>query len=265
MSKDIGNYSDTICFETEVYPGVFWVPLNTLGKTRYTNEQMHEIVQMPIEYKKASISNLYEAVQLFQLSEFRGVIDNIKHWIGDVQWDLHKKPEQAILSNEGCCATDTNWLAYFIKDHYDFVGSFCYANADGNGHITTYIQQDGDYYFLDMMMCRKDSQDYFCKETGILSDLLDSEWTGFLYRCKNPVDFCKFNISRFEAKKRMVPFCFYVRETEYVLATGVHITEKGTTFLVPKLEKPNVVCCESGSNQLLMVDLPEQVAKTLQS
>ena len=62
MSKDIGNYSDTICFETEVYPGVFWVPLNTLGKTRYTNEQMHEIVQMPIEYKKASISNLYEAV-----------------------------------------------------------------------------------------------------------------------------------------------------------------------------------------------------------
>lgn len=153
LHNNTGNYSGSIEFETEVYPGVFWVPVNTLGKSRYTNEQMAEISQMPIEKRRTLICNLYEAVQLFQISDFKGVFDNVNYWINDVQWQIHKSPEDAILTNEGCCATDTNWLAYFIKDKYDSVGSFCYANADGNGHITTYIRYDNYYYFLDMMMC----------------------------------------------------------------------------------------------------------------
>lgn len=64
-----------------------------------------------------------------------------------MHWQTHKGPEEAVLSNEGCCATDTNWLAYFIGDKYEKVGSFCYGNTDGNGHITTYIKQSEYYYF----------------------------------------------------------------------------------------------------------------------
>ncbi len=62
-SKDIGVYSNDIEFQTEVYEGVYWVPINTLGKTRYTNDEIYEITKWPIEKKKEQIGTLYEAVQ----------------------------------------------------------------------------------------------------------------------------------------------------------------------------------------------------------
>lgn len=43
-------------------------------------------------------------------------------------------------------------------------------------------------------MCRNDSQDYLCEETCLVSDLLSTEFAGFLYKCVNPIDFCHFNI-----------------------------------------------------------------------
>ncbi len=262
MSKDIGNYSNSIQFETEVYKGVYWVPINTLGKSRYTNDEMIEISKMPIEKKKMLIDNLYEAVQLFQISEFKGVFDNKDYWVDNIHWQTHKTQEEAILSNEGCCATDTNWLAYFIKDKYDYVGSFCYANTDGNGHITTYIKQDNEYYFLDMMMCRKDSQDYFGKESGILTELMDSEWAGFLYKCKNPIDFCYFNIDRFKAKNRDIPFCFYMRQVDCVTATGEHMDENGVKFYIPKYEIPEIIYLDdSRTGNILIADLPEKLQR----
>lgn len=76
MSKDIGQYSNSVKFETEVYNGVYWIPINTLGSSRYSNEEMAEISKEPMEKKKELIGNLYEAVQLFQVSEFQGICDN---------------------------------------------------------------------------------------------------------------------------------------------------------------------------------------------
>ncbi len=261
MSKDIGVYSNSIEFQTEVYQGVYWVPLNTLGKTRYTNDEIYEISKLPIGTKKEQISTLYEAVQLFQISNFQGIMDNSNYWISDkTLWQIHKSQDQAVLSNEGCCATDTNWLSYFIKDKYDFIGSFCYANTDGNGHITTYIKQCDYYYFLDMMMCRADSQKHLCNENGVLSDLSASEWAGFLYKTKDPINFCKFNISRFKAKNRDIPFCFYIRETDCVRATGVELDNKASTFLVPENEKPIIIYCdEDRKNNIKIVELPTQL------
>lgn len=260
-SKDIGVYSNDIEFQTEVDEGVYWVPINTLGKTRYTNDEIYEISKLPIEQKREQIGNLYEAVQLFQVSHFQGVMDNSNHWISDkVLWQTHKSQEQAVLSNEGCCATDTNWLSYFMKDKYDFIGSFCYANLDGNGHITTYIKQGDEYYFLDMMMCREDSQKYLCRENGVLSDLSASEWAGFLYKTRNPLRFCQFTIRSMKAKNRDVPFCFYLRETDCVKATGVVLDDKASTFLIPENEKPTILYCdESRKSHIKIVELPKQL------
>ena len=52
MSRDIGQYSNNIKFETEVYNGVYWIPINTLGASRYSNEEMAEISKMSMEEKK---------------------------------------------------------------------------------------------------------------------------------------------------------------------------------------------------------------------
>lgn len=255
--KDIGKYMDDIHFETKVHEGVFWVPIHTLGKTRYTNEEMHSVSEMPMEARKKKIHNLYEAVQLFQISDFRGLLDNIDFWTCNTHWQMHKTQEEAVLSNEGCCATDTNWLFYFLDDCYQ-MGSFCYANEDGNGHITTYIWQDDFYYFIDMMMCRRDSQEYLCEECGERNKLLAAEWAGFLYKCKNPIDFCKFYIERFQAKERSIPYCFYMRDTRQVTATGCRIEDDGVvTFFVPSRDKPFVVYKDNHrGHRLSIVDMP---------
>ncbi len=257
MSYNVGRYSNIIEFETKAYDGVYWVPINTLGKSRYSDEEALKISELSIKERKKHIGNLYEAVQLFQASNFRGILDNKDFWSGNTHWQRHKTPEEAVLSNEGCCATDTNWLAYFIHEIYDQVGSFCYANDDGNGHITTYILHESNYYFIDMMMCRKDSQVYLCNENGMLTDLLNSEWSGFLFKCKNPIDFCYFNIERFKEKKRRAPFCFYMRETSFVQMTGNRIDANKVTFLVPKQEKPAIVYLDDASgNMIEFVDTP---------
>ena len=73
---NIGNYRQDADFCILVFEGVDWVPLNTLGKTRYTNAQMKEIAVLPLPERKSRIATLYEAVQLFILSGFRGAFDN---------------------------------------------------------------------------------------------------------------------------------------------------------------------------------------------
>lgn len=258
MTKDTGVYSNSVEFEVEVYPNVYWVPLNTLGKSRYTDVDMQSIKKLSPEEKKNAIHNLYEAVQLFQASDFQGTFDNINHWIDKTTlWQIHKNPKDAVNSNNGCCASDTNWLAYFLSGKYQSICSFCYANEDGNGHITSCIKQNDWFYFLDMMMCRNDSQAYLCQENGVIEDFMDSEWAGFLYKCKAPVDFCLFHISNCQRKNRPIPFCFYFRESECVFATGLSIEQDGVTFMIPKNENPVVVYTDKTSPaKLLIAELP---------
>lgn len=111
-------------------------------------------------------------------------------------------------------------------------------------------------------MCRRDSQNYFCKESGILPELLNSEWAGFLYICKTPVDFCLYCISRFQAQNRSVPFCFYMRESDCVTATGLYKTEAEVNFYIPKHENPVIVYRDSDTTcNVLIVDFPEQLKK----
>lgn len=240
MNKDIGNYLNDITFRIKVYDGVYWVPLNTLGKTRYTNDEIRIIAQLPVEEKRSMIGNLYEAVQLFQLSGFKGLFDNQDYYIDNIHWQTHKTPEEAVSSNEGCCATDTNWLAYMLNSKYDYIGAFCYGNADMNGHITTYIQHKGLYYFLDMMMCRVDSQSAFCVEGISLAEWEKGEWAGFLYECHDIRDYCLFTKERIKAKSRDVPYVFYTRD--HVTATGAEQDMAGrTVFYAPECDNPRLV------------------------
>ncbi len=260
MNKDIGNYFYDVEFETLVYNDVYWVPVHSLGKTKYTSDEMIEICKLPLEEKRNKIDNLYEAIQLFQISEFKGTLDNKDYWINGIHWQTHKTPKEAVFFNEGCCATDTNWLAYFIGDKYDKVGSFCYGNIDGNGHITTYIKQNEFYYFIDMMMCRKDSQKYFCKETGLLEDIRNTEWAGFLFKSKNPVDFCQFYVQCLKSKHRDIPYCFYMRDTNCVTATASSINDKEITFYVPTCDNPQLIYKDNiTTHRFFEVELPTQL------
>lgn len=242
MGYDVGNYRHDASFQYEVYPGITQVPVNMLGKSRYTNEQMKKFLCLTAEEKRKRIGNLYEAIQLFQISNFEGTLDNRDYYFGDVHWQMHTPLESAVISNKGCCATDTNWLSYFLKDKYDSIGSFCFGNPDQNGHITTCIQHCSQYYFIDMMMCRGDSQEFSDSEDIPPLQREKKGWEGYLYCCKDLIQMCRFYMDRFQALGRSVPYCFYMREADHVTATGVSMDENGiVTFYAPECDHPRLL------------------------
>ena len=158
-SQDTWNLRHDADFEVMVADGVWWVPANTLGKSRYTNEQIASIVNENPRVKKALIGNLYEAIQLFQICDFSGADDDNDGGLDPylyIWWEKHTPGYYAVYINHGGCATDTNWLIYLLEDDYDDWGTMHYQESDGSGHVINYFHVDGFYYFIDMTHYRND-------------------------------------------------------------------------------------------------------------
>ena len=76
MTKDTVNLRENAAFYTKIYPGVYWIPVNTLGKSRLTNEDIEKLKNKSPEIKREKIKNLYELIQLLQIGGFEVVDDN---------------------------------------------------------------------------------------------------------------------------------------------------------------------------------------------
>ncbi len=148
--KDLKTLRHDASFEHEVFPGIFWVPANSLGSSRYTNDDISQMLDASPEDKQNMISTLYEALQLYQVGNFTPSDDNIRMSENGVHWEHHKPGYYAVLSNTGCCATDSNWLHYILAGDYDELGYLATSQRDGSGHVYNYIFHDGWYYFIDL-------------------------------------------------------------------------------------------------------------------
>ena len=161
-TQDTWNLRSDASFEVQVAEGVWWVPANTLGKSRYTNKQIAAIVNENPKVKKALIGNLYEAIQLFQICDFTTDTreDHFNVRVEDpvlgYDWEKHCPGYYAVSLNRGNCSTDTNWLIYLLNDDYEEWGTFNMSDADGSGHVINYFFFDGYYYFIDMTHYRND-------------------------------------------------------------------------------------------------------------
>ena len=197
MNKNTMNLRNNAEFEIEISNNVFWIPANILGHTKYTDEDIKSILLLNPNEKKQKINNLYEAVQLYQASAFRGIIDNIRVVEEDTSnlWVFHKTGFDSVRTNEGCCAADSNWLSYILADKYDEIGCFGLCQSDGNGHITNYIKNDDWYYFLDMMMQRHDSAKGIGIENGNIDDFYKNEAFGYIYKAKSFKDYINYCLS----------------------------------------------------------------------
>lgn len=218
MNKDTINLRNEANFEIEVYPNVFWIPANTLGYTRYTNEDINTMVLLSPTEKKQKINNLYEALQLYQASKFKGIIDNVRVIEEDtcIIWVFHKNGFDSVRTNEGCCAADTNWLSYILNDKYDKIGCFCFCQSDGNGHITSYIKQGEWYYFLDMMMQRYDSLQSTVVENGNIEDYNKNWIFAYIHKAKSFDDYIKYCLNKHENP----PILFYKTKNPECLCIG---------------------------------------------
>ena len=154
--KDLLTLRHDAAFSAEVARGVFWVPACALGESRYTNADIYAMLSASPEQKQADVATLYEALQLYQISGFYSSDDNQRISENGVNWEHHKPGYDAVRTNTGCCATDSNWLNYILQGDYEEVGYVATSQRDGSGHIYNYLKQDGWYYFIDLTHYRTD-------------------------------------------------------------------------------------------------------------
>lgn len=200
-------------FEVPVDRNVWWVPVNTLGSTRYTNREIAGMVESSPEEKQEKISTLYEAIQLFQISNFTYSEDNVRIPEGEQSyWEHHKPGRDAVRTNTGCCAADSNWLNYILAGDYEQVGFFDWSYPDGNGHVINYIYQDGWYYFLDLMTYEAEYVLNAAPETGsIITYRNSAQAAAGLHKVKNPEDYVKYRL------RNDTPALFFLYQAENVL------------------------------------------------
>lgn len=183
--KDLITIRHSADFSEEVFNGVYWVPVNSLGESRYSNSNIAEMVSESPEVKQREIETLYEALQLFQISGFAAADDNVRIMENGINWEHHKPGYFAVTTNCGCCATDSNWLNYILKDDYEEVGFIATSQRDGSGHIYNYIKDDGWYYFIDLTHYRTDWM-ATAPESGNLDDYFSTDFIlGNLHKAKS--------------------------------------------------------------------------------
>ncbi|MCL2405607.1 MAG: hypothetical protein FWC92_08680 [Defluviitaleaceae bacterium] len=183
--------------------------------------------------KRQKINNLYEAVQLFQVSKFKGIIDNVRVLEEETTtlWAFHKNGFDAVRTNEGCYAANSNWLVYMLHNRYDEIGCFGICEADGNGHITNYIKNGEWYYFIDMMMQRYDSVKDTAVESGNIDDYKNNIMPTYIYKAKSFDDFIKFILHISEP----LPVVFYKTKRECVCIGNQYRWEKNENIMTYNL------------------------------
>ena len=223
-TRDTQNLRYRADYEVEVADGVWWVPVRSLGESRYTNHEIAQMVTGKPEEKKAAFATLYEALQLFQIGNFCNGDDNIRLMENGIDWEHHKPGYEAVRTNTGCCATDSNWLNYILKDDYVQVGFLAYSQLDGSGHILNYIFHDGYYYFIDLTHFRTDFLDSSAPETGNVSDYRNSDFVaGSLHKASSPEAYISYCIRSFNEPPALF---FLYRAPDCYPVTGMPVNGK---------------------------------------
>ncbi len=190
--KDLLTLRHDADYEVEVSKNVSWVHAGKLGKSRFSNKEVFDMIGESPEFKQAEIKTLYEALQIYQVGGFAASDDNIRMMENGINWEHHKPGYNAVLTNNGCCATSANWLNYILKDDYDEVGFIATSQRDGSGHIYNYIKEGGWYYFIDLTHYRTDWV-ATAIESGDLNDYYNSDFVlGNIHKAKSVGDFVNY-------------------------------------------------------------------------
>ena len=195
--KDLKTLRHTANFAVNVAPGVDWVPAAVLGETNRSNREIYQMRDASPEDKRDMIGTLYEALQLYQISDFRAADDNVRIPENGINWEHHKPGYYAVLTNEGCCATDSNWLNYILKNDYEEVGFMATSQRDGSGHIFNYIKHDGSYYFIDLTHYRA-ADSFTAVESGDPGDYYATDYIlGNIHRADSPEAYAQYMVNAF--------------------------------------------------------------------
>lgn len=219
-------------FEIRISHDVFWVPANSLGKTRYKNCDISKFVKYSPEEKRRIISNLYEAIQLFIASGFTESPDISHAEVGGFNWEYHKSGREAVLTNTGCCASVAAWFRYILADKYETAGYITFTRPTGNGHAFNFFVNDGWFYLYDMYPWIIDNTSGMIPEKGQVSYYLKAPYiTAGLFKCRNLESYVRY-YSRV-LRTRNFDHLFFKQETDVVSPLAVERGNGEVTVVYP--------------------------------
>ena len=169
-SFDTWDLRNDAKFNTLIAKDLYWVPFSSLGKTRYTNSQIQNIIDLSVQNQRSHIANLFEAVQLFQNLKFNISSDKPYFMTSDgLKWQYQFSPEQSSKLRTGSCCEMASWLYYFAESFFDESG-YILIERPQNGHVMNYFRNGNDYYFVDMETHHPKYKHKVLKETGRRED-----------------------------------------------------------------------------------------------
>ena len=236
--KDLSLLRHDAAYSIEVFDGVFWVPAVSLGESRYTNAEIAAMLNDSPEEKQAKIGTLYEALQLYQIGDFRSADDNVRISENGIDWEYHTPGQNAVINNCGCCATDSAWLRYLLDGDYDEIGYITTSQRDGSGHVYNYIQDDGWYYIIDLTHYRNDwiatieengDMDAYSRSDPVL---------GNIHRTKDLASFVNYVQDAFNDPPGLM---FRLTCEDVTPMDGIR-SQDGVTIVRPESYEPYVTC-----------------------
>lgn len=236
--REIGNLKDKAFFKVEIYPKVYWVPYNCLGKTKYTNS---EIKNFSPYYKKDSIKlilqNPYELAQYIKVHNFKKNIDIcFKHSDG-LSWEIHKPALDLLKNCSGCCATYSSFFYYVMRNYFDKVFTLCIVSNTKWGHAINFIIKNELYYFFDLSSQINEYEHNIPVESGIKGDFIKSKFiTGICIETNNINNFINF-FERYNFLKKR-EFFYYIVQCDCVPPISMNI-ENGILKII--LDKSKII------------------------
>lgn len=204
---DTYNLRNNANFEVFVAPEVFWIPHNTLGKTKYNFNDLQLIYKETLMgYKK--VTNPYELAQFIQANNFKKKLD-ISFQEQDIfTWEIHRDGQSALQQGYGCCATFSGLFSCFLKEYFEEIYNFCIVSDSGWGHALNIIKYKKYYYFFDLSSQINEHKNYVPIETGRKTDFLKTKFiTGGCYKTISIENFINFFLKYLRLSKRH--FLFY--------------------------------------------------------
>ena len=117
-----------------------------LGKPLLSDEEIDALIaEQDFEKTAATISTLADAVNYYKRAGI--TFYDKRNNNGKGVFVYVQSAWQVLKSNEGQCVSMSNLNHYLLKDDYDEVG-YVSVRSPGDGHVMTYILEDGVYYLI---------------------------------------------------------------------------------------------------------------------
>jgi len=183
-------------FRIKIASNLYWVPVNILGRSRFTNFELRKLTLCKSASEIQSLElNVYEAIQLFQcVNPFLEENDIIYYEYDGKIWQLNKSGRYAVESGKGCCSAAATWLNYIVQKKYQSRGYIFITRPNASGHIMNYIYENKKYYIIDMTTQIRSNACAVPVETGNFSDYCAAAiYTGICYEAESLSDFVKYH------------------------------------------------------------------------